>query len=180
MRKKNILILCLLTAAAISFCVIRFVVIPYQETREAESIQKQTDALTHDITSIEKYKSSYVGNASNTCNLFQALPLNNVPMKFEIDSEACTLTVNYLDAVRNIGGEKVRRDLIYNSVAAMAAIDNLAGITYHFSDESYSFDRRQIEKVFGGPLSELIEPERWSNEVQEPLKSADFVRQFFD
>ena len=180
MRKKNILIICLLTAAAILFCVIRFVIIPYQETREAEAIQKQTDALTHDITSVEKYKSSYVGNASNTGNLFWALPLNNVPMKFEIDSEACVLTVHYLETVWNIGAEKVRRDLIYNSVAAMAAIDNLAGITYHFSGESYSFDRRQLEKVFGSPLSELLEQERWSKEVQEPLKSADFVRQFFD
>ena len=53
-------------------------------------------------------------------------------MKFEIDSEACTLTVNYLDTVWNIGEEKVQRDLIYNSVAAMAAIDNLSGITYNF------------------------------------------------
>ena len=60
----------------------------------------------------------------------------------------------------------------------MAAIDNLAGITYHFSDESYSFDRRQLEIIFGGPLSDLLEPERWGKEVQEPLASADFVRQF--
>ena len=180
MRKKNILIICLLTAAAILFCVIRFEIIPYQETQEAESIQKQTDALTHDITSIEKFKSPYVGNASNTGNLFWALSLNNIPIKFEIDSEACTLTVNYLDTVWNIGEEKVQRDLIYNSVAAMAAIDNLAGITYHFSGESYSFDRQQLEKVFGSPLSDLFEQERWSKEVSEPLKSADFVRQFFD
>ncbi|MCI9199360.1 MAG: DUF4825 domain-containing protein [Lachnospiraceae bacterium] len=100
-------------------------------------------------------------------------------MKFEINSETCALTVNYLDTVWNIGEEKVQRNLIYNSVAAMAAIDNLSGITYNFSGESYSFSRKQIEEVFGSPLSELLEQEKWSNEVQDKLNSTDFVAQFF-
>lgn len=179
MRKTNVLILCLLAAAAILFCTVRFGIIPYSQAREEEYIQKQTDALTHDITSIQKFKSPYVGDASNTGNLFWNLPLNNISMKFEIDSEARVLTVNYLDTVWNIGEEKVRRDLVYNSVAAMAAIDNLAGITYNFSDESFSFSRRQIEDILGSPLSDLLGPDRWSKEVQEPLRSADFVTRFF-
>lgn len=87
----------------------------------------QTDALTHDISVVEDYKTSYIGNANNVSGLFEVLPLNNVSMKFEINSEDCTLTVNYLDTVWNIGEEKVQRNLVYNSVAAMAAIDNLSG-----------------------------------------------------
>lgn len=129
--------------------------------------------------SIEDYKNLYIGNASNVGNLFWNLPLNNVDMKFEIDSEACTLTVNYLDTVWNIGEEKVQRDLIYNSVAAMAAIDNLSGITYNFSGDSYSFERTQIEDVFGTPLSNLLEQEKWRNDVQDKLKDTDFVEQFY-
>ncbi len=135
--------------------------------------------MTHDITSIEDYKNLYIGNASNVGNLFWNLPLNNVDMKFEIDSEACTLTVNYLDTVWNIGEEKVQRDLIYNSVAAMAAIDNLSGITYNFSGDSYSFERTQIEDVFGTPLSNLLEQEKWRNDVQDKLKDTDFVCSLF-
>ena len=135
--------------------------------------------MTHDITSIEDYKNLYIGNASNVGNLFWNLSLNNVDMKFEIDSEACTLTVNYLDTVWNIGEEKVQRDLIYNSVAAMAAIDNLSGITYNFSGDSYSFERTQIEDVFGTPLSNLLEQEKWRNDVQDKLKDTDFVEQFY-
>lgn len=108
------------------------------------------------------YKSPYIGDASNIGNLFWNLPLNNVDMKFEINSETCALTVNYLDTVWNIGEEKVQCDLVYNSVAAMAAIDNLSGITYNFSGESYSFSRKQIEEVFGSPLSELLEQEKWN------------------
>ena len=180
MSKKNILIICLFAVAAILFCTIQFGIIPYNRAQEAEYIRKQTDALTHDITSIQEYKSPYVGDAGNTGNLFRALPLNNVSMMFEIDSESCTLTVNYLDTVRNIGEEKVQRDLIYNSVAAMGVIDNLSGITYNFSGESYSFDRQKIEEVFGSPLSDLLEPGKWSKEVQEPLNSDNFVIRFFD
>ena len=179
MNKKNILIICLLAVAAILFCTIRFGIIPYQQAQEAEYVQNQTDALTHDITSIEKFKNPYVGNVSNIGNLFGALPLNNVSMKFEIDSQSCTLTVNYLDTVWNIGEEKVQRDIVYNSVAAMASIDNLAGITYTFSGESYFFDRKQIDEIFGSPLAGILEQDRWNKEVQEKLKSDDFISQFF-
>ncbi|MCH5296562.1 MAG: DUF4825 domain-containing protein [Ruminococcus sp.] len=180
MSKKSKIIICLLAVAVILFSIIQFVVIPVNKTKQAEYVQNQTDALTHDITSIEAFQSPYIGDANNTGNLFWSLPLNNVSMKFEIDSEACTLTVNYLETVLNIGEEKVQRDLIYNSVAAMAAIDNLTGITYNFSDDSYSFSRKQIEEIFGSPLSELLEQERWSKEVQGKLNSTDFIMQFFD
>lgn len=175
----NKVIICLLVVAAVLFCVIQFGIIPAEREKQAKYAQNQTDALTHDITSIEDFKSPYIGNASNVGNLFWNLPLNHVDMKFEIHSETCALTVNYLDTVRNVGEEKVRRDLVYNSVAAMAAIDNLSGITYNFFDESYSFSRQQMEGVFGSPLSELLEQEKWSNEVQDKLNAADFVGQFF-
>lgn len=179
MNKKSKVIICLLAIAAILFCIIQFGVIPANREKQAEYARNQTDALTHDITSIEDYKSPYVGNANNVSNLFYSLPLNNISMKFEINSETCTLTVNYLDTVWNIGEEKVQRDLIYNSVAAMAAIDNLSEITYNFSGESYSFDRKQIEDVFGSPLADLLDKEIWSEKVQGKLNALDFVEQFF-
>lgn len=135
--------------AVILFCVIQFWIIPAKQARQNEYALNQTDALTHDISAIENCKSSYVGDANNTANLFYSLPLCDISMKFQIDSETCALTVNYLDTVWNIGEEKVQRDLIYNSVAAMAAIDNLSEITYEFSGDSYSFDREQMEDMFG-------------------------------
>ena len=179
MTKKSKIIIGLLAVAAVLFCLIQFWIIPANQAKREAYAQNQTDALTHDITSIEDYKSPYIGNASNVGNLFWNLPLNNVDMKFEIDSETCTLTVNYLDTVWNIGEDKVQRDLIYNTVAAMAAIDNLSGITYNFSGDSYSFERTQIEDIFGAPLSNLLEPEKWKNDVQDKLKDTDFVEQFY-
>lgn len=180
MTKKSKLIICLLAVAVILFCVIQFWAIPAIQNRQEKYASNQTDALTHDISVIEDFRHSYIGDASNTANLFHALPLSNVSKKFEIDSDACTLTVYYLDTVWNIGKEKVQRDLIYNSVAAMAAIDNLSGITYEFSGDSYSFDREQLEDIFGSPLSNLLQKDKWIRDVQNKLSSREFCQQFFE
>lgn len=179
MNKKSKVIISLLAIAIVLFCAIQFWIIPTNRAKEAEYARNQTDALTHDISVVEDYKTSYIGNANNISGLFEVLPLNNVSMKFEINSEDCILTVNYLDTIWNIGEEKVQRDLVYNSVAAMAAIDNLSGITYNFSGDSYSFTREQIEDVFGTPLSNLLKQEKWSEEVQNKLNDTDFIGQFF-
>ena len=179
MNKKSKIIIGLLAVAVVLFCVIQFWIIPANQAKQEAYAQNQTDALTHDISAIEDYKTAYLGDANNVRDLFGNLPLNNIPRQFEINSDDCTLTVNYLDTVWNIGEDKVQRDLIYNTVAAMAAIDNLSGITYNFSGDSYSFERTQIEDIFGAPLSNLIEQDKRSNDEQDKLKNTDFVEQFY-
>ena len=179
MKKKNRVLLCLLAVAVILFLVIQFGIIPANQRKQAEYAKNQTDALSHDITAIEDFKSSYVGDAANLSSLFYALPLNNIPMKFQISSDTGSLTVNYLDTVWNIGEEKVNRDLLYNSVAAMAAINNLSAVTFEFSGASYTFLRGDIENVFGTPLSDLLEEDVWQEKVQDQLASRDFVEQFY-
>ena len=179
MNKRNIIIVCLLAVAVILFCCIRFWLIPLKQNKDEQFEKGQADALTHSIESIDGYKSPYMGDASNMGNLFYHLPMNDVSMNFEIHSETCALTVNYQDTVENIGKEKVRRNLIYNSTAAMAAIDNLDTITYHFKELSYGFTRKQIEDLFGIPLSSLLEPAVWKEKVQNNLKSEDFIEQFY-
>ena len=179
MNRKNKLMICLLSTGIVLFCLIQFWIIPSNQKKQAEYTRKQMDSLTHDISVIEKYRTAYVGNASNVSNLFENLPLYNISKKYKINSEDCTLTVNYLDTVESIGKEKVQRDLIYNTAAAMAAIDNLLGITYHFSGESYTFTRNQIEDVFDSPLSNLLSQEVWNQEVQNKLNNTHFVEQFY-
>ena len=179
MNKKSKIIIGLLAVAVTLFCVIQFWIIPTNQAKKEDYARNQTDALTHDISAIEDYRTAYVGNATNICGLFEVLPLNNISKKFEINSDNCTLTVDYLDTVWNIGEEKVQRDLIYNTIAAMAAIDNLSGITYNFSGDSYSFERTQIEATFGTPLSNLLEQGNWNEDVREQLSSKDFCQQFY-
>lgn len=179
MNKKSKIIISLLAIAVALFCIIQFWIIPTNQAKKETYAQNQTDSLTHDISAIEDYRTAYLGDANNVRELFGVLPLNNIPKQFEINSDDCTLTVNYLDTVWNIGEDKVQRDLIYNAVAAMAAIDNLSGITYNFSGDSYSFARTQMENVFGSPLSNLLEQEKWCNNVQDKLKDTVFVEQFY-
>lgn len=179
MNKKDKIIIALISVAIALFVVIQFVIVPANEKKQAEYALNQTDSLTHDYTVIENYKNSYIGNTSNVAQLFYALPLNNIPMKFEIDSDACTLTVYYLDTVWNIGEHKVHRDLIYNTVAAMAAIDNLEAITYEFSGTEYLFKRDEIEKFFKMPFSELLSENTWKESLQNNLNSDEFVARFF-
>lgn len=179
MNKKSKMIIGLLAVAAVLFCTIEFWIIPSNQAKQEAYAQNQTDALTHDISVVQEYKTPYVGNATKVTGLFHVLPLQDVSMNFEIDSKACILTVNYLDTVRNIGEEKVRRDVVYNSVAAMAAIDNLSGITYHFYDSSYSFTREQIEVIYGASLSDLLDENNWRENVQDKVSDKEFVGQFF-
>lgn len=179
MNKKNKVSIGLLSVAMILFSTIQFWIIPTEEAKQADYARNQTDSLTHDISAIEDYRFPYVGNASNIGGLFENLPLNNVSKKYEIDSDNCTLTVNYLDTVWNIGEEKVHRDLIYNSAAAMAAIDNLTGVTYNFAGDSYSFERKELEEILGSPLSNLLVPEKWREEIQTQLSSKEFCDQFY-
>lgn len=180
MKNKNKVILWLLILAVALFLLIAFVIVPAIKNEQDKYAANQTDALTHDITAIKDFKSLNMGDAPNIGNMFYALPLNNISMKFQLNSEAGTLTVNYLDTVWNIGEEKVKRDLIYNTVAAMATIDNLNEITYEFSGSSYSFSREQVKAIFDMPLSELLTDSGvWKEKVQEQLKSIDFVEKFF-
>ena len=181
MKKKNkIILFSLLAFAIVLFLIIEFAIIPSVKNSRAEYAKNQTDAFTHDITVIEDFKSPYMGDASNISNMFYALPLNNISMKFQLNSEAGALTVSYLDTVWNIGEEKVARDLIYNSVAAMAAIDNLNEINYEFSGSSYSFSREQIETIFDMPLSDLLTDKSiWEEKIQSKLNSTAFVEQFY-
>ena len=180
MNRKNKLIIGLLAVAVVLYCFIQFCILPLNQAKKEDYMRSQTDALTHDISAVENYRTPYIGNASNVAGLFENLPLNNISRKFEINSDDCALTVNYLDTIWNIGEQKVQRDLIYNSVAAMAAIDNLSEITYNFSGDTYSFKRTEIEATFGTSLSNLLEEDTWGKAVQKKLNDADFVKQFFE
>lgn len=179
MNRKNKIIIGLVAIATILFCIIQFYIVPASQQKQADYAKNQTDALAHDITSIEDFKSAYIGDASNTGNLLYALPLNNISMKFQINSEERSLTVNYLDTVWNVGENKTHRDLIYNTVALMASIDNLTTVTYNFSGDSFSFARTKIEAVFGPLLADLLDKEVWSEKIQNKINSADFINQFF-
>lgn len=152
-----------------------------QKKLENETYQmQQRDALTHDIETVVKYQSEYMGDASNDRNIFNNLPLNDVPTLFALDSEKRIITVYYQGVDWNIGIEKVKRNLVYNSTAAFALINNLDGITYEFCGNQYKYKRTQVEKVFGKDLRKLLEKKEWKKKVQDKLEDQSFVEQFYN
>lgn len=180
MPKKSKLILLLVVVTAFLFAGIQFYLLPARQAKADAYAQRQTDARTHDITAIEPYRSPYVGDNSNTAALLQSLPLGQLKQTYEIDSDACTVTIRYEDELKSAGSPEVtRRDMVYTAVAALAAIDNLNGITYQFPDETHTFTRKQVTRVFGQNLSSLLEENAWKNTVAKALKDDAFVQQFF-
>ncbi|MEG2012692.1 MAG: DUF4825 domain-containing protein [Anaerovoracaceae bacterium] len=177
--KKSKIIVALLVIGALLFVIVRFVVIPMNLEKAAKYQREQMDSLTHHIESVFEYESQYIGDNVNTGNLFNNLPMYNVSKRFEIDSAECNITVSYLDTVWNIGKEKVQRDLIYNSIASFALVDNLEKIAYKFPGESFSFERSKFEKMFGKPLSKLLDEKTWNDRVQTKLHDEKFVTTFY-
>lgn len=178
MKRKQIWIVSLLTLGLALTAAVVFWLLPAQERQQAQQRAAQTDARTHDFAAVRTYASPYVGNNSNTVNLFYHLPLGDVPARFEIGDDA-SLCVCYQAALADLDAAKVRRDLVYDSAAAFAIIDNLSAVCYEFSDGSYAFTRAQMEAVLGAPLSELHDGAAMHDRVQARLEDAEFVASFY-
>lgn len=178
MQRKNIWIVSLLVLGAALLAAVVFWLLPVQEHRQEQTRTAQTDARTHDFSAVAAYASPYVGDNSNTVNLFYHLPLGDAPAHFEIENDT-QLRVRYQIAAAELGTDKVRRDLIYDSAAAFALIDNLDAVTYAFSDGSYAFTRAQMEAVLGAPLSALRDGTAMHDRVRARLDDADFVASFY-
>lgn len=65
MNKKSKMIIGLLAVAVVLFCLIRFWIIPADQAKKETYAQNQTDALTHDISAIEDYRTAYLGDSTN-------------------------------------------------------------------------------------------------------------------
>lgn len=179
--KKSRMNKILFTFGLLFFIVVQFIIIPIKQTRQDQIILNQNDSLTHNLDSIIKYKNPYIGNFSNTANLFYHLPLNKTSLKFHIHPKDCSLTVYYLDTVEQLGNDKVQRDLIYNSVASMALIQNLSKITYEFTGKTFIFTRDQITSIYGKDLPSLImDKKKWQSKVQTKLNDSNFVNHWYN
>ena len=98
MKRKQIWIVSLLTLGLALTAAVVFWLLPAQERQQAQQRAAQTDARTHDFAAVRAYASPYVGNISNTVNLFYHLPLSDVPARFEIGDDA-SLCVRYQAAL---------------------------------------------------------------------------------
>lgn len=178
MKKQNRRLLLGLVIAALTVAIVALIIGTQMKAKTAK--EGQDDALTHDIATVYGYRSDYVGDNSNTVNLFYHLPLNSVDMNFEIDGTSRSLTVNYGETTKEIGSDKVRRDLIYNATATMALIANVDELIFTFPDTYFIFRRSTLNTVYNAELSDLLPEKTWKAQVQEKLKDDSFVERFYE
>lgn len=175
MKKTFRLILVLVVIALVG----TLATIQKQRKMEADRMMR-ANALGHEIESVLKYKSQYMGDASNISELNRNLPLFDIERTNEIDSKNLKYTIKYEDRVFNIGEYRVKSNLIYNATANFALIDNLEAIEFYFEDVSYTLSRQNIVDWYGDDISSLLKKEVWAERVQSKLSDPKYIDEFWE
>lgn len=175
MKNRDKLIVVLIIVIAL-FAAIRGMVMPQVIKNNQQDISNQRNPLTQDFEIISKYKSSYMGNASNLTGLFYRLPLSDVDMSFRLFPEMLTAEVNYKASTSDIDDEMLDMSLIYNATAAFALIDNLEAIRFKFDESLFKIFRSDVEKWYGVDLQALAEETAWKDKVQSRLKDEEYIQ----
>ncbi len=179
-KKRNFIIIILLVIGILAFGVTEFYIKPQKQKQEAKYKLEQQYALTHDFDNVLKYKSKYMGNASNIINLNYTLPLCHIPRVNKINSDKFEYTIDYEGTVSSIGQETVKSDLIYNATANFVLIDNLKSINFNFIDISYNITRSDVEKWYNADLASFKDKTKWKKEVQDKLLDKTYVDKFWN
>lgn len=196
MKSLNHWIIGLLAVGLVLFGILQIGVIPHKEAAKAQYEREQLEATTHDLNAVLPYKSPYMGDASNTINLFGHLPLAATERTFQLFPDQLTVQVEYKDSLPEVGKAnmdrkaaagfpiakqtdsaylaEVRKSLIYNSAAAFSLIGNLEGVIYQFTDVTYTVSREDVEALYGD-LDRLLDKTNWQEQVQRPLQDSRYV-----
>lgn len=178
MKLRDRVILCLLIAGTALFAAVRFYAIPQRDAAQNLYLAAQQEPVTHDFGAVLKYKSAYVGNASNDAGLFNHLPLSDAGASFQIDSTNLALEVDYKTAVKNLGEARVKRTLLYNSAAAFTLVGNLQALVFRFPDVSFRVRRADAEVLYPD-FKNISDPGTWKNLVQSKMGGAQYVSDSF-
>lgn len=180
MNRNLKIIIMLLCIAIVIFGVTNFIIIPQRNAAKEKYAIEQRDSLTHDFKNVLKYKSKYMGDASNITNLNYNLPLCFIARTNELDSDNLKYIINYKESPDEIGMDKVKRDLIYNATANFALIDNLEIIRFNFTGNSYEINRSNIQSLYKDKLSELTVIDKWKENVQQKLNDKEYVNSIWE
>lgn len=167
---KHKVILALLVIGLASYSWMELIHLPSQEKIQAEENLKQLHPETHNFEKVRIHENLYMGNASNTSQLFRNLPLSQRVESFEMDPDQLLLIVKYHDP-KNESERLVQQSVIYNTTAAFVLIKNLQQVEIRFPNASFIINRKNVEKWFGTDFLALIEPVEFKKKVQEPLKN---------
>lgn len=193
-KNKNMWIMVLLLIGFVGFIWIQLVVLPNKNQAEERYAKEQLNPLTQDFNYIAKYESDYLGDNSNTFNLFRSLPMTQDEMTFQLYPEELGVEVHYpttlsesthstitTDKDNEYGQDEVliaHRTLLYNATAGFALIKNMDQLTLEFQDNVFEFKRSDVESKYSN-LDQLLDENMWTQEVQQPLEDDQYVEETF-
>lgn len=147
------------------------------------------DPNKSDISRIIKYKNKYLGNNSNTVNLYYSLPLSNYGFTLEIDSNNLGITINYNSSEFYINEDNndvlfVKKSLIYNAISSFVLIDNLTYINYNFSGTSYLIKKDDVILNYDSfnriEKNNNIDESNFNIYVTKKISNDQFINDTFD
>jgi bla regulator protein BlaR1 len=113
----------------------------------------------YDAGALLKYKSPYIGDASNVSNLLNTLPLGEYKKRISLDTEKepYGLTADYdITQFKDSGTDITEKGFLLNSVILFSLIDNLDIILYNVRDgsrsDNYSYTRSVLQIYFDRDL----------------------------
>lgn len=167
MDNRRKLMIALVIIGVPLFIWIQFFEVPNKVRLGEEKLQQ--DPTTHVFENVIKYRSLYMGDASNLSHLVAELPLNEHVELIELDADDLAVVVDY-DVKTTEIEEKAKQSVIYNSTAAFALIENLEQVNMQFQDKMYTVSRDRVEKWYGTTLVDFKDPKVFQEKVQQQLK----------
>lgn len=107
-----------------------------------------------------KYKSKYIGDASNISNLLNQLEFSRVRKEISLhtSNEPYGVTVNYDFTNIIMGAEEAELALYNNALVMFVLIENLDNIYFNttndIGEQKYEFSRNEVQKSFSNSLWE--------------------------
>lgn len=137
----------------------------------------QQKPLNHDFATALPFENEYMGDNSNTNGLIESLPLSEYKGTIEMDADKHSLLVHYNADTTELAGQ-AEQAVLYNSTAAFVLLGNLQEFTMHFTNESFTVKRIQVESWFGTEFKELKDPDIFREKVQNPIGAAGAEKWF--
>lgn len=166
MDKQRKIMIAILIIGVPLFIWIQFFEVPNKVKLGEAKLQQ--DPVTHVFENVTKYRSLYMGDASNLSHLMAELPLNEHVALIELDPDDLAVIVDY-DVNSMEIEEKAKQTVIYNTTAAFALIENLEQVNMQFKDEMYTVSRDRVERWFGTTLVDFKDPKVFEEKVQQKL-----------
>ncbi len=180
MKKRNILIIALLVIGLGALALVEGYIKPGMRKKEEQYLAEQEEPLTHDFSRLLKFKSRYMGDASNLANLNAALPLSGIERTLELFPESLTAEINFQGSAAAVEAGLFNRALVYNTTANFALIENLEVLILNFEGDSYTISRSAVEGWYGVRLASLQNRDTWAEKVQRPLSNRAYVHSFIE